>query len=301
MNNSWQIEQLIKRAFIRTKERFLSYFLVVIVGILIILAAVAIGLILGIPILFLIKPAPIVAGIMAAVLYTAGIVAFFYITSWIGLAGAAVLIEEPKLGVSATYKSVRSRVWGFVWFNFLTGLFIIGLLPLGILSLGVVFILWAIWGSFALFVYLKKQKKGIANLWTSKALVSQKFWGIVWRVIVVYVAVMVLQFALAFGTRDSAVAALGGISSGIISLFTGPFITSFLYEMYTNLTEPTEVKTPKVWVGLSIIGWVLSVILFVALTASAITLIQSKAKDIQKLQMQMQKGKTNSYDYGSKL
>lgn len=71
--------------------------------------------------------------------------------------------------------------------------------------------------------------------------------------------------------------------------------------MYLNLTEPTDVKTPKVWVGLSIIGWIISILLFVFLTKSAISLIQNKAKDIQKLQMQMQKGKTNSYDYGSKL
>lgn len=263
-----------------------------------------VGLIGGFLSSFFLKSAPVV-GIIGIIITIAvgviGFILFLFVTSWIQLATTSILIQEAKLGAVETYKATKARVWGFVWFNFLTGLFILGLLPLGILSLGVVLILWAIWGSFAAFVYIQKQKKGLTNLWTSKALVSQRFWGIVWRVIVLYVAVMVLQFALAFGTRDSAAAFLGGIGSGLISLFTGPFITSFLYEMYLNLTEPTDVKTPKVWVGLSIIGWIISILLFVFLTKSAISLIQNKAKDIQKLQMQMQKGKTNSYDYGSKL
>ncbi len=296
MDNSWQIEQLIKRAFIRTKDRFISYFLAIIVAVLIFLATFILFGIAAIPAIVLIKAQPMIAAIMGVILAVGFIVALAYIGSWVTLAHVAILIQEPKQGVMETFKSVRDRVWGYVWLSIIVGLFIYGLIPLGILTLGLVLILWAVWGSFTLFIYLEKKKKGLANVWHSRALVSQKFWGIVWRVIVMYVGVLVLQFALAFGTQNTSVAALGGIGSGIISIFSGPFITSFLYEMYHMMKEPKEVKTPKVWIGLSILGWVLGLVLVVSLATIIPPFIQKNfnLKNLEKMSVQQEKSKMDN-------
>lgn len=263
-NEKWQLEGLFKRAFERTKERFVSYLLTWVVsfgiGILIILLSL---LAVGVAVLLYVLTKSVVLtvffGIFATIVFYFALV---FSTSWISLATVSVLVSEEKLGAFDTLKKVKPLVWGYFWMSVLIGLFFVGLLPWGVLTLGVVLILWSFWATFATFVYLTTQKKGLQNLWVSRQMFLQRAWGIFGRLLLVNLGFVAINMFLSMGGGKN------GLSSGLSFLFgilASPFLVSFSYEIFKNLDVPNEVKKPRVWVVFSVLGWILTVLLFVGL------------------------------------
>lgn len=267
-NQKWQLENLIKRAFERTKERFLSYFLTwvasfaFVLGVMVILL-LAIGLI---AVIYGITKSALLVVLLSIVLTIAFYVALIFVTSWISLATISVLIDDKKLGVGETFSKVKPLVWGYFWMNLLVSLFFFGLLPWGILSLSAVLILWAFWASFVAFAYLKFQKRGLQSLWISRQMFLARGWGIFGRMVIVNLAVFAIGFLFSFSLRNAA----GRGLSFLCSIVTGPFLISFQYEMFKNLNEPKQVKKPTVWFVLSLVGWILMIVGIVAVVGFAI-------------------------------
>jgi len=260
-SHSWQIENLIKLAFKRTKERFISYFLAAVLSFIIGIAAVTGFLILGgfLFFLFSLTKSLILLIIFGAVFLFCLIIAFFYINSWTQLATVGILIKKDKMGVVETFKHVRPFVWGYLWFSFLYFIFIIGLLPIGLLSLSIVLILWSFWGSFSIFVYLtQKRHKGLDYLWLSRSMINQRFWGIIGRMLLIGFALLFINILL-ISSRNSIL----GLGSMLFSVISQPFVISFNYEMYRLLAVPPKIEKPKIWVGLSVVGWVVGFIILV--------------------------------------
>src|SRR3989344_3731584 len=171
----------------------------------------------------------------------------------------------PTINRERTVNGRRPYVKSYIWFVFLLMFFLIGLLPFTVLSLFIVGILWSLWSSFSIFVFLEKKKKGLENLWISRDMVNQKFWPIAGLVFVV-VVVVVLISAL-FATVKN------GLVNPIISqLIVTPFVTSFYYEMYKTLKVPQNAKKPVVWIWLSVIGFV-AVVVAVVLSFQVISTV----------------------------
>jgi hypothetical protein len=258
----WKIETLVSKAFERTKQRFLSYLFVYVIGILIAIAAAAVIAVSAVLLFFLFKTAnlPALTIFLGVVLAVSVIGALIYLGSWIQLTVLSVITDDKKMSVNEALKKTRPLVPGFIVLALLNGLFIAGLLPFGILSLFIIFILWAIWGAFTGLVYLyQKQPRGLNSLWLSRQMVDQNFWGIVGRLILVGAVIYFFLFLFTF-SGNSFLRSL----SPIVSLVVTPFIIAFLYEMYKNLTVPKTVTTPTVWITLSVIGWVLLLIVIAA-------------------------------------
>lgn|GEM_PF-1018665 len=253
----WQIETLIRRSFERTKDRFISYFLAVVLSVVIVLAVVlgavfVAGLLIAISAGLSLSNLGLLSALLIVLMSLLGYLALLYVSSLANLLVNGVVIFEPKVGVTEALSKVRPLVWSFAWLGFLMSLFLGGLFVWGVLSLFVVYILWSIWGAFTTFVFLDKKKGGLASLWISKAMVSQRFWGIVGRLLLLNVAVFFVSTILA-SSRNSVLE----LSSVLVSLITQPFLISFSYEMYRNTPETQDVKSPGIWVGLSVVGYVL--------------------------------------------
>lgn len=271
--DAWKIETLVKKAFDRTKQRFLSYIFVYIIGIgIVILTALCVALAAGaLYLVFRATNLPALTILLGVVVGLGVIAALFYIGAWIQLMVINVLTDEKKPSVNESLKKTRPLVPGFIVLAILNGLFIAGLLPFSFLTLFIVFILWWIWGSMMGFVYLhQKQPKGISSLWISRQMVNQNFWGIVGRVLLVGGGLYFVTFLLS-SSKNALLSAL----TPIVSILIGPFIISFLYEMYKNLSVPKAVEKPKAWVTLSVIGWIVSIIIFVSLGAFLVSLLQN--------------------------
>ncbi len=271
-NSSWQLESLIRRAFERTKSRFLSYLLTWVAGVGIsllilipffVVAFIIIGL-SGVSLVTLNNPEVVRNVVMiAAPLMLIFWLILIYVGNWIQLATVKVLIADKPIGAGQAFRQTRSAVLSYFWFGLLSGLFFLGLVPLGFITLFYIFILWGVWGSFSTFVFLQLEKRGLNVLWTSKQMVDQKFWGIVGRSLLIGFGVMMISFLIGFSGGKN-----GGWTTGLstlLSVFTTPFVLCFSYEMFRNLETPKEVKKPKVWIVLSVIGIVVFVFLMVML------------------------------------
>lgn len=256
-NQKWQLEGLIKRAFERTKERFLSYFLTWVASFafvlgLMVLLLLAIGLV---AVIYGITKSALLVVLFSIILMIAFYVALIFVTSWIGLATISVLIDDKKLGVGETFSKVKPLVWGYFWMNLVVSFFLLGLMPFAFLSFFIVLVLWLFWSSFLSFAYLKFQKRGLQSLWISRQMFLTRGWGIFGRMVLVNLAVLALSFLISFSLRNAA----GRGLSFLFSVVTGPFLISFEYEMFRNLEKPKEVKKPTVWFVLSLVGWVLMI------------------------------------------
>lgn len=269
-DSKWEIEVLVKQAFARTKERFLSYFLIgvltYVVFIVLMLAGVLGGVVVGVLVAAKVLVVAVVLGMLLGVAF---FLLMFYIGSWMSLGAVNIIISKEKMGISASLRYVKPMVWGYIWLNAVVLLFTLGLLPFGLITFFIIPLLWSVWGMFTGFVYLEYQKKGLANLWMSKALVGQKFWGILGRAVLIIVSIWLIQIALVYGGRAAGMSGVSGIVSFLVSLFTGPFVISFLYEMYANTDKNVAVKSPVGWVVVSVIGYVL-IVAFTVVVGAAI-------------------------------
>lgn len=271
--DSWRVESLIGVAFKRTKERFLSYFLALVLSFLvcgaIFLVVGLTALILGV--VFAVTKSILLLVILALPLGLLAFFASFYVGVLVQLTLVEVLIQKERIGVMETFGRMRPYVWGYYFYSLFSAIFLFGLLPLGFLSLGIVLFLWSFWNSFGLFVYLEKRKKYLANLWYSRTLINQRFWGIIGRLVLIYAAYYFVIILL-FSTQSSLIIGL----AGIISWFVGLFITSYTYEMYTLLPEPqTEPKRPTVWIFLSVLGWIVMIVLLILAILAAPKALQN--------------------------
>jgi O-antigen/teichoic acid export membrane protein len=125
-------------------------------------------------------------------------------------------------------------------------------------------------------VFIEKKQKGLENLWTSRAYVHQRFWGVLARQGLVVATLMVVNILL-----NIEKSALLTIISFIISLFINAFMVSFNYEMYRALPEPKEVKKPTLWIAFSIVGWILMFLLTILFFK---TIIEQGPKWIEEMQ-----------------
>ncbi|MDP2874100.1 MAG: hypothetical protein Q8N84_02300 [bacterium] len=263
----WQIENLLKSAFVRTKERFLTYLLSLGLSTAIGGGVVLALVILGTPLAALMNATKfsILSIFLGALLAVAGIIAGVYLAAWISLTVTQSLISPKRKGIVETFREVHPWVWGFVGYQCLAGLFLLGLLPLGLITFFLIPILWVAWGSFAAFVYLEERKKGLANLWVSKTLISQRFWGILGREALVFFTLG----AVGVLVNLSGPRLLGSVW-GCLQIFMTPLIVCFNYEMYRLLPKTATGKTPRGWLIASAAGWLLSLV-FLLLSYGAIT------------------------------
>lgn len=252
------VEALFKKAFARLKDRYLNFLIVTVLG-----WGIGVGIALffglGLGSVFLtwaFVKNPTAVGVVGAIMGLLFIGILIYFSSWVQLATVDSLIESKKLPPFETYKKVRPLVKDYVIFTVLMLLFFFGLLPFTLLSVFIVGLLWALWSIFSVFVFLEKKKKGLENLWISRDMVNQKFWPVAGVASLVLIISVIVSAVF--------VSARNGLVSSIVSqLVLAPFITSIYYEMYKTLKPPVKGKTPKVWLGLSVVGFVITVLVVV--------------------------------------
>ena len=256
----FSIEKLISAAFSRTKERFLPYLLATIFGVgLVIAAMLAMGLLAGV--IFLVwlgTKSTVITGIFGTIALIASIAGFIYIQSWLSLILVYTIIAKQRVSVTDAFKTMRPLILGYIWVSIVNFLLLFGLLPFGIVTIFILFFVWVLWSTFTIYVYIEKRMHGLDNLFMSKAIISKKFWGFVFRIAIIYVLYFIGFFIIQAIGRESR--ALSSVIYMIFSFLAGPFMLSYMYEMYHNFEHPKDVGSKKIWIILSAVGWVIMII-----------------------------------------
>lgn len=253
------MEKIIVAAANRFKKRWLRYFLLYLLGILAsialtILLACSGALIFGI--YYLLGQNIIVAVILGIGLILAALFAFIYIGTLFNLAQNLALVGENNQEMSLALKTAQPLALPFLVFNALSSLFMLGLLYTGVL-LFIPLLLWAIWSSFSLFAFLDNHRGGLKPLWYSRSKVQGHLGKVFLYQSILFIAILLITVLVAqFDSQYQFV-------NTLVYLFFTPFNICFSYELYRSLPEPTETKTPKVWLALSVLGYVLLILILV--------------------------------------
>ena len=291
------IEKLISTSINRTKERFLPYLLAAVISVAIVVVAfLTMGLLGGaVFLLWIGTKSGVIAGIFGGLALIASIAAFIYIQSWINLTVIYTIIAEPKVSVTDAFKKMRPLVLGYVWVSIVNFLLLFGLLPFGILTLFILFLVWVIWSMFTVYVYIEHKMRGLDNIFMSKAIISNWFWGFVFRIAIIYALYFFIIFIIQAIGRESQ--ALQGIIYMIFSFFAGPFMISYLYEIYHNLKYPKDVGSKQIWIILSAIGWGIMILAVFSLSS----LIGRELPKIQEQFMKQDKKNEKMYPFPSEI
>lgn len=276
--SSWKTGILLRKAYNRTKDRLKTVLIVNLLGMLMILASIgAFGYLIFIASSW-VNHHEIILLVLAFFVGIVLLLVFFYILFWIQLAITYALISPQKKHSKEVYVQTKPLVNGYIRYASATTLFNLFLIPADLLISTVLLVrpislLWGFWGSFGSFVYLEQQKKGLENLWVSRKMINQNFWKVAGKMfiagfipliaIMASIIALIAIFAVEKGDITSPGVLAPVIIFGIVFVLTvllaGPFMLSFTYEVYKNLTIPKEVHKPREWIWIGIIGIVLSI------------------------------------------
>jgi hypothetical protein len=282
---SWKIKDLTKSSFARTKLHYKEYLKISLFIILIMIFTNIWEYIFK----TLLSKFFLIHTVLNIVLFTLQ----YLLILWLGLASMITIMKNENIKIADALKSAREIFKSYLWFSFTFIFFYFGIIMLCYFVLTIIglagallfpkstvpilvassvvsfsiFILWIIWGGFALYVFVDKRYRGLKNLWVSAALINQKFWSYIIRALLISLISLIiyipyLYIIFKFALSHSFLITIAGYLVTIVSYLTiTPFTTAFFYEMYKTLTHPVEIKTPRKWLWAVIISAILSLIL----------------------------------------
>jgi len=243
--DNWKIENLTENAYLNTKDRFLNYLLASLISVPFYLVGIGLSAIclliygkFNFPILSIIVIPIIISPI------------FIYLSAWTELLKTKVLINPEKRSSFTEFRELRPLIGGFVILQIKSLFFHLWLAPIYLLSLFIAPLLWVFWSMFTSFVYLEKRKKGLENIWYSRALVMKNSTTILLRSLTIGFIFFAFNILVPSGKNW-----LITLIKFVINFAAYPFFILFTYQMYKNLDEPQEVKPPYNWLIAGGISW----------------------------------------------
>lgn len=163
-----------------------------------------------------------------------------FIQVWTGVA-LIYAIRDWKEGVG--FKESYRRAWrilrSYLWVSVLAGLSVLG----GFMLLVIPGLIFAVWFGFAGYVVIDQGTKGVEALRTSKELVKGRFWGVVWRFLVVGFLGLILVSVgeyLDQSWKDTPMAWVGGLGTLVVSLLWTAYSGVYIWLLYSSLRSTTN-------------------------------------------------------------
>ncbi len=173
-----------------------------------------------------------------------------------------------KTGVDASYQATIKWFWPFVWLIILEILAVAG----GFVMLIIPGIWLAFSFSFAVYVFVVEQRRGLDVLRQSKEYVKGYWWAVVGRVVLLGLAFSVIGAVVKFCAAFLAGTIGAGIASVALAVFFVPFSVIYTYLIFKNLRElkpslvEVQTKEGKGFIKASaIVGLVIPIVAIVAL------------------------------------
>lgn len=119
------------------------------------------------------------SNVLTAIILVAGLVFYIWSTIALALALNTIIKQEAQARWQAVYNEAAPKIWPFIYTNVLSTLIIIG----GTILLIIPGIIFAVWYAFVTYSVVLSGKAGFMALKDSKALVTGRWWAIVWRLV----------------------------------------------------------------------------------------------------------------------
>lgn len=190
---------------------------------------------------------------------------FIIISSWSQIALLYSLKEQDKeLDPSQAFAFAWHKLISYWWIACLTGFIILGGLMLFFIP-GAIF---AIWFSFAYYLLIMEDEKGMNALLKSREYVKGHGWAVLWRFIVLYFfnLLFAIPVGILFGGFPAPWSSM--LTQNVFSFFVVPFNIVYLFLVYRNLKEvkgefifAPHKKTKRVFLVIATVGIILPFVL----------------------------------------
>ncbi len=160
-----------------------------------------------------------------------GGILFIVLYVWSQIALLQVLKSDPeKIGVMNAFK----KSWKYVGSYFWLGILLVSIVMGGMLLLIVPGIIFAFWFTFAPFILVNEDVKGMNALFKSREYVRGKIGAIFWRFLCVGVLAFAVSIVMHFIIAIAHVPHAQDVAGFITSLFFAPFVTVYWVMIYRS-------------------------------------------------------------------
>lgn len=195
----------------------------------------------------------------------------------------AIKDREEKIGIKESLRRGWHRIVSFIWISILIGFINMG----GSLLFIIPGIIFAIWFSFATFVLISEDFRGMNALFRSKQWVSGNWGKVFWRFLVIGIILLIIYFCIAFPATFLVSENLSNIISSIVSLFLTPFAITYSFLIYEDLRKlkgSLSFEAPKrgtkiKYILIGIVGFLLIPGILASIVLVSLGGARDKAKD----------------------
>lgn len=203
---------------------------VVLAGLFIVLAGG--GLLLG-PVLF--SPKLTALGVGLLILFAILFVVTVLISQMWGQTALLSAIKDSRenIGIKEAYRRSWPKILSYWWVSLLASFVTVG----GFLLFLIPGILFAVWFSLALFVFISEDVKGMNALLKSREYVRGRWWSIFWRFLFIGILFLIVSLVPLLIFSVLKVPYLGEISRFAIGLFLTPLAMIYSFLIYDHLKK----------------------------------------------------------------
>jgi hypothetical protein len=208
-----------------------------------------------------------------------GVLAIVLIIAFSNLVQGAYLIALRDWKDTSAKKALNEAK------KYVVPLFLTGLIQ-GLLIFGGYFLLFvpafifAIWFSFVTYIVIVEGRSGLSALHTSREYVRGRFWGILGRMIVIYLPEWIIMIILSSFAKNSQGEGLYGIFQ-FAKIILAPFYMMYMYRLYENVrdtagkvTLPVPSKNKIVYFASPVLGYIVLVAAIIGLISIAPKLME---------------------------
>lgn len=200
----------------------------------------------------------------------------FIIQIWSQVAFIHAIKENKDMGIKKAYQESKGKIKSFFWVSLLTGFIIMG----GFIFFAIPGFIFAVWFSFATFIVIAEDLKGMNAILKSREYVRNYWWSVLWRFLFMYIVLIGVMIVA------SIILILIPFLVNLVFLVLTPLMMVYMFLIYKNLKEikgnfefQPSAKARKSFVAIGVLGILTMPLLFGSIMLVSLNSARDKAMD----------------------
>ena len=185
--------------------------------------------------------------------------------------------ERGEIGIKEAYQKSKSKIKPFFWVSLLVGFITMG----GFIFFAIPGFIFAIWFSFAVYIVIVEDLKGMDAILKSREYVRNYWWPVFWRFLFINIVMVGIMIVVSIGSI------LISILGDLISIALTPLIMIYMFLIYNNLKEikgdfefrPSQ-GLKKKFIAIGILGFIIMPLLLSSVVLVSLNDARDKATDV---------------------
>ena len=151
----------------------------------------------------------------------------FIVQIWSQAALVYAIKENGEIGIKEAYQKSKSKIKQFFWVSILVGFITMG----GFIFFAIPGFIFGVWFSFATFIVITEDLKGMDAILKSREYVRNYWWPVFWRFLFINLVMIGIMIVVSIGSM------LIPILGNVVSIILTPIVMIYMFLIYNNLRE----------------------------------------------------------------